>query len=514
MTKTILVLAANPKNTPQLRLDQEVRDIDSGLERAQRRDEFILKQKWASRPQDVRRAMLDFKPNIVHFCGHGSGEEGIVFEDETGRAKLINADTLAGFFELFVNEVECVVLNACYSEVQAEAVAKHIPYVIGMKKAIGDTIAIEFSVAFYDALGAGESIEFAYRLACNAIQWTDSSQSLIPSLKTKPGDKANKKISNKTAVHRPHQINKPVLFAMLREIFESEEAVKLFSSRHFKGANDSYAPGMGLSVVIQSLVNYCERRELLESLIEVIQREYPFKYGDFQESLYSPSTRPEASLIINRGVVELRLRGDMDLQKPNIDVFLDDFRKSLVYNFGLRLEDVFIMEIRKGSIIIRGLFSELAIDRLKQTDPEKLAKEFNIARVEILDAILVKVDLRGANLRDVDLSANDLRSADLRGANLQGAVLYQTILRLADLRRTNLKNANLQGADLRGANLSEADLRGASLVGANLDEALLEGAVFIGADLRLTNLRHIELVNAIYDGTTKMPSEKLHSFRE
>ncbi|MBE2197650.1 MAG: CHAT domain-containing protein [Anaerolinea sp.] len=185
MTKTILVLAANPKNTPLLRLDQEVREIDNGLERAQRRDDFILKQKWAARPVDVRRAMLDFKPNIVHFCGHGSGEEGIAFEDETGQAKLVNADTLAEFFELFADKLECVILNACYSEVQAEAVAEHIPYVIGMKKAIGDTAAIEFSVAFYDALGAGKSIEFAYKLACNAIQWSNMLEYLTPTLKSK-----------------------------------------------------------------------------------------------------------------------------------------------------------------------------------------------------------------------------------------------------------------------------------------------------------------------------------------
>ena len=186
MTKKILILAANPKNTPLLRLNQEVREIDNGLERAQRRYDFILKQKWATRPVDVRRAMLDFKPNIVHFCGHGSGEEGIAFEDEAGQAKLVNADTLARFFELFADKLECVVLNACYSEVQAEAVAKHIPYVIGMKKAIGDTAAIEFSVAFYDALGAGKSIEFAHKLACNAIQWSSMPpEHLTPTLKSK-----------------------------------------------------------------------------------------------------------------------------------------------------------------------------------------------------------------------------------------------------------------------------------------------------------------------------------------
>lgn len=127
------------------------------------------KQKLAVRSIDVRRAVLDYKPNIVHFCGHGSGEEGIAFEDESGQAKLVGTDALSGFFELFAANLECVVLNACYSEVQAEAIAKHIPYVVGMKRAIGDAAAIEFATAFYDALGAGESFEFAFKLACGRV---------------------------------------------------------------------------------------------------------------------------------------------------------------------------------------------------------------------------------------------------------------------------------------------------------------------------------------------------------
>ena len=79
--------------------------------------------------------------------------------------------------------MECVVLNACYSEIQADAIAKHIDYVVGMKREIGDTAAIEFAVAFYDALGAGKSFEFAYELGCNAIQWSNVPHHLIPILK-------------------------------------------------------------------------------------------------------------------------------------------------------------------------------------------------------------------------------------------------------------------------------------------------------------------------------------------
>lgn len=161
MTKTILILAANPADTSRLRLDEEVREIENGLRLASRRDDFVLRQIWAPRPADVRRAVLETRPSIVHFCGHESGNDGLAFEDQTGASKLVSADALSGFVTLLSDTVECVVLNACYSAVQAAAIAKHVAYVIGMPREIGDTTAIEFAVAFYDALGAGRSVDFA-----------------------------------------------------------------------------------------------------------------------------------------------------------------------------------------------------------------------------------------------------------------------------------------------------------------------------------------------------------------
>jgi hypothetical protein len=176
--KKILILAANPKNSTPLRLDQEVREIDEGLTRAKQRDRFELEQKWAVRPRDVQRTILDIAPQIVHFSGHGVGEGGLALEDETGQAKLVSTQAIAGLFELFADQVECVLLNACYSEVQAKAIAQHIPYVIGMNQAVGDAAAREFAVGFYDALGAGRDIEFA----CNSIRMAGIPEDLTPVL--------------------------------------------------------------------------------------------------------------------------------------------------------------------------------------------------------------------------------------------------------------------------------------------------------------------------------------------
>ncbi|MDZ7317942.1 MAG: CHAT domain-containing protein, partial [candidate division KSB1 bacterium] len=94
---------------------------------------------------DLRRALLDCEPQIVHFSGHGQAD-GNVLEDETGKAIVVEPEALAGLFELFSKQVECVLLNACYSETQAAAINRHIKYVVGMVKEISDRAAIEFAV--------------------------------------------------------------------------------------------------------------------------------------------------------------------------------------------------------------------------------------------------------------------------------------------------------------------------------------------------------------------------------
>ncbi|HEY9627353.1 MAG TPA: TIR domain-containing protein [Coleofasciculaceae cyanobacterium] len=180
--QTILFLAANPKDTGRLRVDQELRDIGEGLKRAQQRDQFKLEQRLAVRPRDIQRAMLDVNPQIIHFSGHGKSEAGLIFEDDIGNTKLVDGAALAGLFELFADQIHCVVLNGCYSEVQAKAIAQHIPFVIGMNQGIGDKAAIAFAVGFYDALGAGRPIEFAYKLGCSAIRMEGIAEHLTPVL--------------------------------------------------------------------------------------------------------------------------------------------------------------------------------------------------------------------------------------------------------------------------------------------------------------------------------------------
>ncbi|MEA5449629.1 CHAT domain-containing protein [Leptolyngbya sp. CCNP1308] len=164
--KQILVLSANPHNTVRLRVEAEARDIKNGLRQSSLRDQFEVVYEGAVRLQELRRRIVQAKPQIVHFSGHGGGEHGLVLEDDNGKAYFVQTEQLAEMFRLFAKKnLECVILNACYSQVQAKAINQFVPYVIGMNEAIGDRAAIQFAIAFYETLGEGEAFDYAFEMA-------------------------------------------------------------------------------------------------------------------------------------------------------------------------------------------------------------------------------------------------------------------------------------------------------------------------------------------------------------
>lgn len=183
--KKILTLSANPKKTDNLRLDEEVREIKAALRRANNRSEFEVVTELALRVDDLHRALLDHQPTIVHFSGHGAGSHGLALENNSGQMQLVSTESLARLFKLFNRQIECVLLNACYSEAQAQAIHQHIDYVIGMNQTIGDRAAIKFAIGFYDGLGAGSSYSDCFEFGCTLIDLQGIPESQTPIIKAR-----------------------------------------------------------------------------------------------------------------------------------------------------------------------------------------------------------------------------------------------------------------------------------------------------------------------------------------
>jgi hypothetical protein len=188
----ILVVAANPLGSSPLKLDHEVKTIKEALKRSRNRDDFDVDYQLAATPSELRRALLDFEPHILHFSGHGAGEKGLLFvsdksmgslyrsddgalrsrsSSDTDEIKFVPAQPLANLLKLCAKHLECVVLNACYSDVQGNAISANILFTIGMREQVADNVAIKFSQGFYDAIGAGKSYEEAFEWGKIAIEF-------------------------------------------------------------------------------------------------------------------------------------------------------------------------------------------------------------------------------------------------------------------------------------------------------------------------------------------------------
>src|SRR5262249_27285131 len=68
----VLFLASDPYRENRLALDEETRVITAKIRAADHRDAIELIPSWAVRPQDLQQLLMQHRPHIVHFSGHGT----------------------------------------------------------------------------------------------------------------------------------------------------------------------------------------------------------------------------------------------------------------------------------------------------------------------------------------------------------------------------------------------------------------------------------------------------------
>ena len=193
---------------------------------------FEFQTRWAVEPLDLLRELRWLKPTVVHFSGHGgraspasacrgkpSGEmsstagwgnvgghaSGLFFQTPGGRPQLVSAAAITETFGAAGSSVKLVVLSACYTEVQAEALLAHVDCVIGMGGSIRDDAARSFAIGFYGGLGAREPVVAAYYQGRAAIRLEGMPDSELPRLKVRAGVDAERLVLARasTAVHPP-----------------------------------------------------------------------------------------------------------------------------------------------------------------------------------------------------------------------------------------------------------------------------------------------------------------------
>ena len=165
----VLVLNSTPDDQGWIRVDKEAARLQEQLEMVknpQRNIEII--QRFAVRLDQIQKELLNNRPNILHFSGHG--DIGVLaFEDANGNTAVVRAETF-GRVVASHKDLECVVLHACYSEEVAKACAKHVGAVVGSVDSVDDRAARHFTYAFYQAIAHGHSYEDAFQMGLVEVE--------------------------------------------------------------------------------------------------------------------------------------------------------------------------------------------------------------------------------------------------------------------------------------------------------------------------------------------------------
>ena len=162
---TVLIVASDPWDLDRLQSPNEQRTIKQVLNATEFRDNITVEPIQAAQPEDITEALHKYRPNILHFSGHGQSDGSICFRDQFGTAKAVYPTALGDIFKLAGDYLWVVILNCCYAAKQADAMLKSISYLIAMDTPIKDNSAVSFSHGFYKALGSGKSFSEAFKWA-------------------------------------------------------------------------------------------------------------------------------------------------------------------------------------------------------------------------------------------------------------------------------------------------------------------------------------------------------------
>ena len=163
----VLFVSCDPEGTDEhLHLQAELRAIREALALSTHGAKVRIDDLPAATTDDLRRKLLARRYDIVHFSGHANSDS-LVFATSENQPSSVPTRAIADLIARY-SSVQCVVLNACES-VKSLTVPIS-PRTIGMDENISNEAAITFSRGFYDAVGAGKSIDVAFDEGVSAMK--------------------------------------------------------------------------------------------------------------------------------------------------------------------------------------------------------------------------------------------------------------------------------------------------------------------------------------------------------
>ena len=156
---TILFIGANYNNQKVIRTEKEFRKIKETISHLPYKNLINVVESFATKRHEITTKIIENKPQIIHFSGHGSLNTGPLFEDD---GEIINAldlqIDLVDKLKKYADFVKVIIFNVCESSIIADKTSKFIDFTIGTDETTDDDCAIAFAKGFYKNWGNKDEI--------------------------------------------------------------------------------------------------------------------------------------------------------------------------------------------------------------------------------------------------------------------------------------------------------------------------------------------------------------------
>lgn len=182
-----LILMACPIDQKPLELAREAAAIEEQLGLREARERFDVILGWSVTAEHVTDLIVDRSPTWLAFGGHGGSDGSLLVLGAGGTSKVFSSDALAALLGALRTPPRCVALNACFSGTAIHTWTDHVDVVIGMREAISDEAALQFSRGLHRAIARGKDLQESFETAKARLAQLDPREDHIPQINCRPG---------------------------------------------------------------------------------------------------------------------------------------------------------------------------------------------------------------------------------------------------------------------------------------------------------------------------------------
>jgi hypothetical protein len=179
----VLAIISDPTDQTRVNPEEWERVITDALADPLASGAITLKTVKRATRREIRSALLDRKPDIIQFFGHGIYQDGkgyvAMVDEDTGKTWRLDDERFVGLFNGFDDHLGLISLATCESAqsdnpqgfvgLAPQLVQRGVPAVIAMQYTVYMRTAEVFLEDLYTAVAAGKPVDWAVQAARNAV---------------------------------------------------------------------------------------------------------------------------------------------------------------------------------------------------------------------------------------------------------------------------------------------------------------------------------------------------------